>query len=383
MTTFNIKYTRQFIGLLGFIMLVFFQACSNESAEVVDEQKSDLPDGQVEVTSEQFKLSEMHLVHPEKRAFPASISTTGVIDVPPRDKSVVFATTGGYIKTSNLMEGDFVRKGQVVASIDNPELVTMQQEYLELTQDLNYLGSELERQKLMYEEKITAKKNYLKAQSEYNTTKARHAGLKKQLSLFNVSPTQASRGNFSSTVNIYAPTSGYITKVHITKGSYVAPSTEIMEIVNSDNLQLELTVYEKDVLQIKKDQRILFKIPEMDATYFEAKVHLIGQAIDENRTVRVYGKINDNRDATFLPGMFIEADIVTEEKSVISLPETAVAEMENTYFVLKLNSKDAEAYTFEQLEVEVGNTKNGFTEIKTKIDTTAQFLDKGAYELIQ
>ncbi len=369
-----------------FILLVFISSCSNEKEEqnlASTDAPTELKDNQISVSQQQFDMNEMHLVKGEERNFPASIPVNGMIDVPPRYKAVVYATTGGYINTSNFMEGDYVRKGQVIATIENPELVTMQQEYLELSQDLNYLKTEMDRQKLMYDEKITAQKNYLKAQSEYNTAKARHSGLKKQLTLFNISPTQAARGNFSSAVNIYAPIAGYVMRVNVIKGTHVSPSTEILEIVDNNHLHVELTVFEKDAMNIEKGQKVLFSIPEMAATPFEAEVYLIGKTIDADRTVRVFAHLSQEDKNKFLTGMFVEAEIVTKDNHGIALPETAVAEIDDSFFALKLKEKAEDAYLFEEVEVEVGETKNGFTQITSKIDSTAQFLDKGVYELVQ
>ena len=369
-----------------FILLVFISSCSNEKEEqnlASTDAPTELKDNQISVSQQQFDMNEMHLVKGEERNFPASIPVNGMIDVPPRYKAVVYATTGGYINTSNFMEGDYVRKGQVIATIENPELVTMQQEYLELSQDLNYLKTEMDRQKLMYDEKITAQKNYLKAQSEYNTAKARHSGLKKQLTLFNISPTQAARGNFSSAVNIYAPIAGYVMRVNVIKGTHVSPSTEILEIVDNNHLHVELTVFEKDAMNIEKGQKVLFSIPEMAATPFEAEVYLIGKTIDADRTVRVFAHLSQEDKNKFLTGMFVEAEIVTKDNHGIALPETAVAEIDDSFFALKLKEKAEDAYLFEEVEVEVGETKNRFTQITSKIDSTAQFLDKGVYELVQ
>ena len=369
-----------------FFLLIIISSCSNDQEKALVETQTsemELPDNQISVSLDQFKMNNMHLVKAEEHNFPNSITVNGMIDVPPRYKAVVYATTGGYINTSNYMEGDYVRKGQVVATIENPELVSMQQEFLELSQDLNYLKSELDRQKMMYDEKITAKKNYLKAQSEYNTAKARHAGLKKQLTLFNVSPTQAARGNFSSAVNIYAPIAGYVMGVNVIKGSYVSPSTEILEIVDNNHLHVALTVFEKDVMNVEKGQKIMFNIPEMAKTPFEAKVYLIGKTIDEERTVSVYAQLNDEDRNKFLPGMFVEAEIVTEDNKAMALPETALAELDDSFYALQLAQKTKESYTFEQVEINVGETKNGYTQIISEIDSTVQFLDKGVYELVQ
>ncbi|MDB9874526.1 HlyD family secretion protein, partial [Flavobacteriaceae bacterium] len=171
----------------------------NKQVEIQDS----ISDNRIFVSKAQFEHSNMTLGSIEEKPFPVTIKTNGMIDVPPENRAVVNAIMGGTIKTTPLLIGDKVRKGQALVTIENPEFVHMQQEYMEVNAQLSYLKSELDRQQTMVAEKITSQKSFLQAESAYKMAKARYNGLRKQLQMLNISPLKVEAGNISSVVTIY------------------------------------------------------------------------------------------------------------------------------------------------------------------------------------
>ncbi|MGS0527831.1 efflux RND transporter periplasmic adaptor subunit [Zobellia nedashkovskayae] len=255
---------------------------------------------------------------------------------------------------------------------------------MEVNGKLEYLKSEYLRQKTMMEENITSQKSFLQSESNYKTTMAQYNGLRKQLTLLNISPAQVENGNMSSVATIYAPISGSITKVDVTRGTYVSPATSIMEIIDNDHIHLELSVFEKDIMKLKKGQEINFKVPESSNKVYKAEVHLIGTSIEENRTIKVHAHLENEKEAHFLPGMFVEAEIITELSEANAVPETAVVEIENTYSLLKLNEETNEGYYFDSVSVKVGNTNGGNIALTSMEGLTIEdkILTKGTFNLI-
>jgi cobalt-zinc-cadmium efflux system membrane fusion protein len=259
----------------------------------------------------------------------------------------------------------------------------MQQEYMEVKEQLNYLEAEFDRQKTMLEENITSQKNYLQAESSYKTAMAKYNGLRKQLTMLNISPSRVENGDITSIITLYAPIDGSITKVNVSKGTYVSPATSIMEIIDNAHIHLELSVFEKDIMKVKKGQKIAFKIPEASDKTYEAEVHLVGTTLNENRTIKVHGHPFD--DSThFLTGMFVNADIIVAESNAKVLPESTIVEIEGESYVLVLDETNDTDYFFNQVKVDIGNTVNGYTELKnnTAFKATDQLLVKGAFGLI-
>ncbi len=368
------------ISAIAFFLLILGCKKSENKANLNPDIKRDQ---RIEITKAQFQQNNMTLGNLESKPFPLSINVNGVIDVPPENKAIVNAITGGYIKTIPLLVGDKVKKGQVLVSLENPEFVELQQKYLEVKEQLNYLKTEYERQHTMFIEKIISKKVYLKAESDYKTANARYNGLKKRLSLLNINPLKVEQGHLTSVVNIYAPISGSITKVNISKGSYVSPTTSILEIVDNSHIHLELSVFEKDIMTIKKDQSILFSIPEASKEVYEASVYLVGTSIEDNRTIKVHAH-PENESHSFLTGMFVNAEIVTEEYTANALPETAAIEAEGDYYVLVLDEETNGSYFFNQVEIDVGRTYNDYVELKNSevLLNNTKLLTRGGFSLI-
>ncbi|WP_405396195.1 efflux RND transporter periplasmic adaptor subunit [Maribacter sp. Asnod2-G09] len=376
------KYIFKIIMLFMFIII---SSCGDKASKSSENGTSEVQtDDRIQITQAQFDQNNMEITSMTESDFPVMVTTSGMIDVPPENRAVVSATMGGYIKTTPLLIGDKVRKGQLLVTIENPEFVSLQQQYMEVNGQLSYLKSEYERQQTMVTENITSQKSFLKAESDYKTGVAKYNGLRKQLGMLNISPEQVEKGNISSVATIYAPIEGSITSVNVSKGTYVSPATSIMEIINNDHIHLELSVFEKDIMKVKKDQVVEFRIPEASKEVYKAEVHLVGTSIGGNRTIKVHAHIENEDDANFLTGMFVEANIITETSKQMSLPSDAIAVVENESFVLLLEEKKGDTYYFKQVPVMTLGSYENRTSLSNSstFKQDAQFLAKGAFSLI-
>jgi cobalt-zinc-cadmium efflux system membrane fusion protein len=368
------------------ILLIGISSCKN--AETADksetQQNPELVDTTIELSSDQFEQNGMAMSGPVEKSFPELVQANGLIDVPPANRAVVSATMGGYIKNTHLLIGDRVKKGQSLVTIENPDFVSIQQEYLEIKEQLTYLRSEYERQQILIKENISSQKSFLKAESEYKKAEATYNGLQKQLDLLKISPSDVEKGIISTTSTLYAPISGSITQVNVSLGMYVSPATPIIEIVDNDHIHLELSVFEKDIMKIHKGQEITFKIPEASAEIYKAEVYLIGNAIEENRTIRVHGHLKDTSKHNFLTGMFVNATIITSDKKALSIPSEALVSLNDSSYLLILETNKDDVYSFKPLKVETGETYMGYTAIKNLDDLpeNPRILTKGAFTLM-
>jgi cobalt-zinc-cadmium efflux system membrane fusion protein len=368
------------------VAVLFMFSCGDSEKENSEESATSSSDGGIQLSFAQFEGSDMELGKIEENSFPVSIETTGMIDVPPENKAMVSSFADGYVRETPLLIGDEVKKGQFLVSLENPDYVQMQQDYLDAMQQMNYLKSEYQRQKTLLEEKITSERNFLRAESEYKRNLAKYQALRKKLQMLNLNPDAVERGNISSTIRIYAPISGSITEMNINNGMYVSAADELMQIIDRDHLHIELNVFEKDVMKIKKGQDIRFSIPEANTNTIKGEVHLVGTSIsEEKRTVKVHGHFKDEQKKNSLAtGMFVEAEIITDKRKAKALPAESIVSLDNTNYVLVLDTKTDSNYTFKRRKVLPGDTFNGFTIIKNSADFNqdTQFLTKGAFTLI-
>jgi len=384
------------------LVSIAFMACGNSEKNTDSKTVNNDISNEITISKQQFESQNMQLGKLTEQAFSTIVKANGMIDVPPENKASVSSFIGGYVTKIPLLIGDKVKKGQLVATLESTEFLELQQQYLELAEQLNYLKNEYERQKNLYNENITSEKNYLKAESSYKSNLAIYNGLRKKLQMLNIDPIHVEQGQLSSSINLYAPINGYITKVNVSNGMFVSSANELLEIINTDHIHLELNVFEKDILKVKKEQKINFKVPfekdilkvkkeqkinfkvpEASSENYLAKVHLVGTSIDENRIIRVHGHIEDEESTNFIVGMFVEASIIANSENRLALPNEAFSKIGEHHFVLLLESKTEKDFKFKKVKVEVGSKNENYTEVLNGNDLKDKdILTKGSFMLL-
>ncbi|MEZ4775952.1 MAG: efflux RND transporter periplasmic adaptor subunit [Bacteroidia bacterium] len=354
--------------LLSALGSSFFPSCktAQQQPDAAEDVVITIPENKnlLSVSREQFSTSGMTLGELTTYDFPQAIQANGYIDVPPSNLAKLSVFMEGYVEKIDLLEGDRVQKGQVLMTLVNPAYIQLQQEYLEVREQRKYLRSEYERQQTLSSENIASQKNFLKAESDYKTLEATFSGLGEKLKMLNIDPEKIQPDNMTSRVNLYAPISGSITGIYVNKGQFVAASDIVLEITNVDHIHVELQVFEKDILQVKEEQEIIFRIPGAGKETYEATVHRVGRAIhDEKRTVPVHGHLKEEKH-NLVTGMFVEADIIVSNKTAAALPAKAVIEDEGRYYILTTRDAAGSDMSFTKKEITVGIVTESWIEIQ-------------------
>lgn len=382
---FNNFKNNMILKVLLVLVMVSLISCDasnkSETSDSNDPSENAATDS-ITITESQFKASNMALGKLTLQDFSTSIKANGMFDVPPQNKAAVSAYFAGYVKNITLLPGDVVKKGQVLFTMENPEYVQVQQDFLEAKGRLNYLKSDYDRQKLLVDDQVTSQKNFLKAESEYKVTLVQFQSLKKKLGLMNINSNTLTGENISSVISVLSPLSGFATSINASKGIFLNPSDVAMTITNTDQLHIELKIFEKDLPAVKVGQSIKIMLQNEPGKVYEGKVHLINRAINAaERTIDIHGDLVNKDDAKlFAPGMYLVANILTSTKKLLALPQESVANIENDFFVLvKQNTT-----SFKRIPVKIGETYNGYVQILNAedFDANAEFLTKGAFNLI-
>lgn len=382
------------------LIVVFSFSCGNKSTETAttsDEQHTETEET-IALTAAQFKRSNIKYGKVEMKNLSATISVNGVLDVPPQNMVSVSALMGGFIKSTALLQGMKVKKGEVIATIQNPDFIQIQSQYLENKQRLKFLELEYKRQEELSKENVGASKIFQQATADYNTLLVTISAAEERLRMLNINPSTLTQQSIRSIVNIYAPIRGYVTVVNINIGKYVNPQDVICEIVDTDHLHAELTVFEKDISKIKKGQKIRFVLVNENDKERTASIYLINHKISEERTVRVHAHL-DKEDATLMPNMYLKALIEIGENKTTALPNQAIvnAGTKNFIFIksedkqepansgVKKEAHQESEFEFTAVEIKTGVSQNGYTEIvlpegfdTSKIEVVIQ----GAYDLL-
>lgn len=293
----------------------------------------------------------------------ASLKVNGQLELPPQNMASVSALIGGRVQSVSVVEGDFVKKGQVIATLNNPEFISMQRAYLAAKSNLTYLEKDYIRKKELEKDGITSARAFQESEAAYLNAKADLNATKATLNLIGIKVSTIDKGVIIASIPVIAPIQGYIQKIEINIGKSVAPEQEMFEIVDNNFLHLGLNVFEKDIEKLGMGQKIAFTLSTRPNKIYEAEIFALGKAFDlDTRSVKVHAKIIGTHEG-LLTGMFVEARIATDSKMVDALPDEAFVNEKGLDYVFVQREKDKEDIVLEKIQVIKGVSDLGFSEV--------------------
>ena len=375
------------IIILGLIIIL--NSCINSDSKPVAEatEVEVLPEDIVELRDDQIKLAGIQTGSVEMRSVSNTLKVNGIVSVAPQNQATVCMPLGGFIKSTSLLPGNAVNKGQTLAVIENQDFIDIQQNYLEAKNKLVFSEAEFKRHTDLYKDDVYSEKNVQQVTVDYKNLKALVKSLEQKLFLIGINPDRLSEDNISNTVNLVSPIKGFLKAVNVNIGKYVSSTDILFEIVNSDKLFLELTLFEKDADKVASGQKVKFFINnEIEA--HEAFISQIGKSISDDKTFRVYGTVTSSCK-NVLPGMYVNALIEESDIKVTALPSEAVVSFDDKDYIFVFEkNKEEEGKPFTEyriIEVKKGVSSSGYTGITLPAGfdfNTAKVVIKGAYNLL-
>ncbi|MCF3107621.1 efflux RND transporter periplasmic adaptor subunit [Niabella sp. CC-SYL272] len=308
----------------------------------------------------------------------AVLKLNGKIDVPPQNIISVSTPLGGYLKSTRLLPGMKVTKGAVIAIVENPQFVQLQQAYLEAKSKLHFASLDYDRQKLLNQSQASSDKIMQQAQSEMNSQQILMNAVAQQLQLVNISPASVTPDNIRRSIPVYSSINGYVSKVNVNIGKYVNPSDILFELVNPDDIHLNLKVYEKDLEFLRPGLRLVAYTNTNPDKKYEGVVHLISRNVDAGGLAEVHCHF-EKYDRDLIPGIYMNAEVQTETTLTHVLPEESVVEFEGkTYVFIEEKTK-----TYRLTPVTVGTMEKGFIQVLNDQDFSGKnIVTKNAYTLL-
>lgn len=331
----------------------------------------------VNFSKEMQQVSKLEVGPLQERSLSSRVPAKGQLSLPPQGMASVSPLVGGMVRSIHVIEGDYVQKGKVLATIENPDLLNMQESYLSTNSQLSMARQELERQQMLADEQVGALKRYQQAGAEVKVLQAKLNSLREQLQTLGISPKSVENGRITRTLNLTAPISGYVQSVRVNLGSYAEPNQPILQIIDDSHLHLDLNVFEKDFSKLEKGQRVVFTLPNVSNQEVEAEIFAIGKSFEgETRAVPVHAEIKNNKNKGLLPGMYINGFILTGKHQALSVPEEAIVLYHSKPYIFQ----QVDEAIFKMIPVETGVTESGFTEVKllSELSKDAQVVQKGA-----
>jgi len=359
----------------------------------------------VSITEMQAKTIDLEVGELKPRALRNTVQVTGMLELFPEDRAEISPLIGGNMTSIKVVEGDMVKKGQVIAYMENMEIIQMQQELQIKYNSLDYLNLEYERQEKLFKENVSSAKVYQSAKAEYLSVVSAINGLKVKLQMLNLNVEKIMQGKIYPTIPITTPIDGYVHLINVNVGEFADPQMgrkQVMfEITNNTRLHAEFRVFEKDIYKVKKGQKVYFTVANRPDEILEATIHSAGKAFEEDKKSVHFRALIDNPNGELLPGMYIEGKIATENTAVLAVPEDAIVVDGNLACIFVQTEEGEEAQHdeeeeghdeghnggeklfFKKVQVTIGKRDNGYVEIKLfePLPAGTMVVGKGAYTL--
>ncbi len=363
------------------IMLSFLAACNNTVApDTKAVLSTEETSSKISLTAEQLKNAQLEIGKAEMRVLGNILKANGFVEAPPQNKISISIPLGGYLKHTKLLPGMRVHRGELLASIEDPQYINLQQEYLTTNARLSYLSTDLSRQEALNQDKSVSDKALQMARSEYQVQKIALKALSEKLRLIGLDPDHLTADNISKSIQIYSPINGFVSEVKANIGKFVSPTDVLFELVNADDIYLNISVFEKDLASLRVGQKLVAYTNADPAKKYLAKIVLMGQHVGDDRTANLYCHFDKAPDG-LLPGMFMSAEIETTQLHALSVPNASIVLYAQKHYVFEA----LDDLTFEMIEVETGASENGYTALigsKSEMLKSKNIVTRNAYTLL-
>ncbi|MCD6179811.1 MAG: efflux RND transporter periplasmic adaptor subunit [Bacteroidales bacterium] len=355
-----------YIVLIALVTITGFVSCSSNNANTETEEHEHNEEGEegvVVLNKAQQKFLNLKIGNFEMRNLTTVVKINGQLEVAPKDRAGVTAILGGNVKSIKVFQGDKVKQGQVLAVLEHPDYITVQEEFATISNNLEYLKQEYERQKELFDNNVGAGKDYQKAKSEYNNAKVKYESLKSRLLLLHLSPEQVKKGKISNTINIISPISGFVNSVNIMVGIYVDTKTKMFELADNSKIHADFKVYEKDVYLLKIGQKIHFTVSNKEQKEYTAEIFAIGKQFEnDTRSVHIHANILEDK-IELIPGMYITGHLHTDKNYVKTLPNDAIVTQGVKSYIFIVEEENNENTKFKMTEIIKGRSDDGYTQV--------------------
>lgn len=338
--------------------LLLLAACSRQPETQQAAAEKAPAESTVTFTEVQWKNAGIATGQVEKRSLTSVLKVNGTVDVPPQNLVSVSFPLGGYLASTDLLPGMKIKKGQVIAVMEDQSYVQLQQDYLVAASQLELLRKEAERQRTLNVTKSSSDKVFEQSQADYYAQQVNVRALKEKLLLIGIRPENLNENRISRSVPVLSPIDGYVSQVLVNVGKYVEPADVMFELVNPSDLHLALTVFEKDLPFIQPGQKVIAATTANPDIRFEAEVILVGRNVTEHSATTVHCHFR-NKDEGLFPGMSVTAGIGITKADAPAVPQDGLVRWkENEYVFVSSGEKQ-----FRMVRVQTGIVHEGWVEI--------------------
>jgi cobalt-zinc-cadmium efflux system membrane fusion protein len=391
---------KKYIILLSLLVFVFCGSKEKQISSPSQGQDTHEHEGQAPAVSEQEAQEhegEVHLhegeEHPElhltakkqkewgiivgtatKQAVASEITVPGVLALNQNKTAHISSFVKGKVVSLSSDLGDRVKKKQVLVTVNSPDFTKAQADFLQAKAKLNLSRQEVERAKMLFQEKAIEQKEYLRREAKHAELSTAYGAAESILHSYGIEHEQiqdlikrgdslVKKGELCELADpnlcILSPVPGTIIFRDVTVGEHVEPEKILFTVSNLNTLWALLDAYEKDLPYINKQSKVTIKSPLYLEKEFAGKIAYISDTIDEKlRTIKIRVEVNNN-EGLLKPNMYIQGHIenIQAEEEILAIPEEAVQNMNGEKIVFVLKGEDIFAVIHVELGEKIGNKR--------------------------
>ncbi|GHU93362.1 hemolysin D [Bacteroidia bacterium] len=373
------KYTAIIFGMAAAVALT---ACNGGKPAEKKSESEEHHSEEIELTAAQMQTVGIELGTVEMKNLNAVLRANGELVLAPQNKADVNSLVSGIIHQIKVLEGDFVRRGQTLALLENLEIVKLQEVFLSANQDMLLSKTEYERQKQLSENNAGTGKNLEQANAKYQSDRVRFLSVEKQLEQLNVNIGDLKSGKIATQIPVKSPINGVVGEIRIKTGSYVDMQTVLMGITDNSQLHCDLHIFEKDLSKVAAGQKVEIGLTNQNGKTAIGTVYSVNKSFETgSNSIIVHVKVETQGIASLLPGMYVSALINIGTQSVTAVPTDAIANAEGKKFIFVVADEEDDGVHFSKVEVITGTEELGFVEIKPleTLPNNARIITKGAF----
>lgn len=356
------------VAALTVITFVGFSFLSQSKAETSESenQEEEIDFQNIPLSEKQVKAVDLKMGEAQEREMDAMLHANGSLVLRAQDMGNVSSLMGGIVKNVYVKEGQMVSRGQVVATIENTDVVTLQREYYTAYKESEMARLELDRQKTLASAGAGIKKTLQMSEKNYKVAQANLLGTGRQLQQMGISTKEVAKGKFTTVFPLRAPISGTVSDMQASLGSYADMQTPLMKIRNNHAVECDLNVFEKDIAKVKVGDQVLVSLTNQPGVNVSGRVYGMNQYLNKGtKSVAVHVKLDAKRGAKLFEGMYVSGQIATGRQLCMTLPDKAIVSADGKQYVFALNQQHSKGgtYSFSRHEVTTGVSNNGYTEV--------------------
>lgn len=288
----------------------------------------------IQISQQNFENLGVALSKPEVVGQFPLLSAPAKVMVPPTQEYIVSATQPGVIDKLDVAIGDNVVKGQVLAEINSPDLLTLQKEYLKAENTLQLALAIYQRDQKLLNEGVIPDRRWQETRSQYQAALSEVDGQKQVLEIAGMTTSEldqlGKKHKLSRQLKVRSPIVGVVLERLAVAGTRIDMLMPIYRVANLDELWLEIAIPQEQIANIKLGDKVV-----IENSAASAKITLLGQSVNsENQTILARARLEPQHAKSLRPGQRLNTRIIQPSQQLtFKIPNAAIAQHQGKAFI--------------------------------------------------